>query len=136
MTTEQSNDGSLNAELKKAMQRGNFILRLVMSATLLGGIVACLCYVVPQLGSLHAVLTATLLLALCVGAVNGYCFIIRKTEKSLTFDPRGWIMWVLGRRIMGYVIILVLAFFSSLWFIIHVPSLNDIGLGFISKSGI
>ena len=112
------------------MQCNNFIIRLVMSVMLLG-IVAGLCYVLPRLGSLNAVLAATLLLSLLVGAANCYCYIIRATEKSLTFDPKGWIAWILGRRYVGFVIIFILAFLSSLCFVIYVPSLNDVGFIFI-----
>ena len=112
------------------MQRNHFIFRLVMGAVLLG-IVVCLCSMMPQLNSLNAVLVATLLLSLIVGAVNGYCYIIRATQKTLTFDSKGWIVWFLNRRILGYIIILFLAFFSSLCFVIHLSSLKSFDFGFL-----
>ena len=112
------------------MQHNKFAFQLVISATLLS-IVAYLCYFMPQLGDLNAVFAATLLLSLLVGAVNGYWYIVRATEKSLTFASKGWIAWILGRRAMGYFIILILAFFSSLCFVIHVPSLHDTGFAFM-----
>ena len=112
------------------MQHNHFILRLIIGAMLLG-IVVYLCNILPRLDSLNAVLAVTLLLSLLVGAVNCYCYIIRATKTSLTFDPKGWIVWMLARRSMGYVVILMLAFLSSFCFVIHVPSLNNIGFGFI-----
>jgi len=112
------------------MQRSNFVRQLVMSAILLG-IVAGICYLLPRLGNLNAVLAASLLLSLFVAAVNGYWYIVSKTEKSLTYNPKGWIVWLLGRRTMGYAVILVAAFLSSLCFVIHVPSLHWFSFGFI-----
>ena len=106
------------------------MFQLVMSVMLLG-IVAYLCCLLPRLDSLSAVLAVTFFLSLAVGMVNGYCYIIRSTEKSLTFDPQGWITWILGRRGLGYIIIFVLAFLSSFCFVIHVPSLNDVGFAFL-----
>jgi len=105
-------------------------MRWVKSVILLC-LTAYLCYVLPQLDSINAVFAATLCLSLLVGAVNFYWYIIRTTAQSLTFNLDGWITWFLGRRAVTYLIILGLAFVSSLCFIIHVPSLNTVGFGFI-----
>ena len=105
-------------------------MQLVKGIILLG-IVAYLCSVLPQLGSVSAVLVATLFLSLLVGAVNFYWYIIRATAKTLTFNPQGWITWILGRRAMTYIIVSIFAFLSSLCFVVHVPSLNSVGFWFI-----
>ena len=112
------------------MYRYNLFFQLVKSLILLG-IAAGLCYVLPRLGSLYAVFAATLLLSLLAVMVNSYCHIIGVTAKTLTFDSQGWIVRVLGWRVMAYILILGLAFVSSLCFIIHVPSLHTIGFVFI-----
>ena len=105
-------------------------MQLAKSVVLLG-IVAYLCYILPQWGNVGAVFTATLLLSLLAGAVNFYWYIIRATAKTLTFNPQGWITWIIGRRALTYIIILILAFLSSLCFVIHIPSLNPVGFWFV-----
>jgi hypothetical protein len=120
------------------MQSINFIIQLVIrhvmirSLMLLGIVTGLCCFVLPLLGSLGAVLFATVLLSLLVAAASGYLFIVRKTTKIPLINREGlngWVGKIHNWRNFGFILILIAAFVSSLCFVIHVPSLN--GLGFI-----
>ena len=49
----------------------------------------------------------------------------------MTFNTKGWIVKILHWRLIEYTAIITLAFLLSLWLILHIPSLNWIGVAFI-----